>query len=255
MKYRTLGDSDLEVSEISLGSWLTYAGGVEQDHDRGLHPAGLRRGDQLLRHRERLRAGGGRGGLGRDPQRLQARGVHPRDQGLLPDGREGGGARAQQGADREAARRLAEAAADRLRRPLPVPPLRHRDPDRGDDGGADGGGRVREGALHRLQRVDPRADPGRARCGGCGEVRQLAAAVQHDLALPRGRGVRRLPAQRDQPDRLVAAGSGGADRQVRAGRGASRGLARDQRRDGMGDGALPGRPGAGGGAGAEAGRG
>ena len=28
MKYRRLGDSDLEISEISLGSWLTYSGGV-----------------------------------------------------------------------------------------------------------------------------------------------------------------------------------------------------------------------------------
>jgi aryl-alcohol dehydrogenase-like predicted oxidoreductase len=28
MRYRRLGDSDLEVSEISLGSWLTYGGGV-----------------------------------------------------------------------------------------------------------------------------------------------------------------------------------------------------------------------------------
>ena len=31
MKKRRLGDSDLEVSEISLGSWLTYSGGVERD--------------------------------------------------------------------------------------------------------------------------------------------------------------------------------------------------------------------------------
>jgi aryl-alcohol dehydrogenase-like predicted oxidoreductase len=29
VRYRKLGSSDLEVSEISLGSWLTYAGGVD----------------------------------------------------------------------------------------------------------------------------------------------------------------------------------------------------------------------------------
>lgn len=34
MKYRKLGDSDLEVSEISLGSWLTYGVGVETDKAR-----------------------------------------------------------------------------------------------------------------------------------------------------------------------------------------------------------------------------
>jgi aryl-alcohol dehydrogenase-like predicted oxidoreductase len=34
MKTRKLGDSDLEVSEISLGSWLTYGVGVEADQAR-----------------------------------------------------------------------------------------------------------------------------------------------------------------------------------------------------------------------------
>src|SRR4051794_28461482 len=31
MQYRRLGSSELQVSEISLGSWLTYGGGVERD--------------------------------------------------------------------------------------------------------------------------------------------------------------------------------------------------------------------------------
>jgi aryl-alcohol dehydrogenase-like predicted oxidoreductase len=34
MRYRTLGSSGLEVSEISLGSWLTYSGGIEADATR-----------------------------------------------------------------------------------------------------------------------------------------------------------------------------------------------------------------------------
>ncbi|CAL9323077.1 aldo/keto reductase family protein [Streptomyces rochei] len=34
MRYRKLGSSDLEVSEISLGSWLTYSGGVEAETTR-----------------------------------------------------------------------------------------------------------------------------------------------------------------------------------------------------------------------------
>jgi aryl-alcohol dehydrogenase-like predicted oxidoreductase len=34
MRYRRLGSSDLEVSEIALGSWLTYAGGIEADQTR-----------------------------------------------------------------------------------------------------------------------------------------------------------------------------------------------------------------------------
>ncbi|MEO8194774.1 MAG: aldo/keto reductase family protein [Gemmatimonadales bacterium] len=34
MKYRQLGDSDLHVSEVSLGSWLTYGLGVEDSNAR-----------------------------------------------------------------------------------------------------------------------------------------------------------------------------------------------------------------------------
>ena len=34
MRLRKLGSSDIEVSEISLGSWLTYSGGVEREQAR-----------------------------------------------------------------------------------------------------------------------------------------------------------------------------------------------------------------------------
>ena len=34
MRLRKLGSSDIEVSEISLGSWLTYSGGVERERAR-----------------------------------------------------------------------------------------------------------------------------------------------------------------------------------------------------------------------------
>ena len=31
MRFRRLGDTEIEVSEISLGSWLTYGHGVERE--------------------------------------------------------------------------------------------------------------------------------------------------------------------------------------------------------------------------------
>ena len=44
MRYRKLGSSDLEVSEISLGSWLTYAGGIEAEQSRACTEAAFEAG-------------------------------------------------------------------------------------------------------------------------------------------------------------------------------------------------------------------
>jgi aryl-alcohol dehydrogenase-like predicted oxidoreductase len=44
MNFRKLGTSDLEVSEISLGSWLTYSGGVERDATRACTDAAFEAG-------------------------------------------------------------------------------------------------------------------------------------------------------------------------------------------------------------------
>ncbi|MFV8165559.1 aldo/keto reductase family protein [Mycobacterium sp. 134] len=41
MRYRQLGTSDLQASEISLGSWLTFSGGIEFDQTRACTAAAL----------------------------------------------------------------------------------------------------------------------------------------------------------------------------------------------------------------------
>ncbi|HEX4246730.1 MAG TPA: aldo/keto reductase [Pseudonocardia sp.] len=48
MRYRTLGSSALKVSEISLGSWLTYAGGIEMDRARACTDAAFDAGITFL---------------------------------------------------------------------------------------------------------------------------------------------------------------------------------------------------------------
>jgi aryl-alcohol dehydrogenase-like predicted oxidoreductase len=44
MQYRKLGSSDLEVSEISLGAWLTFSGGVEFEQTRACTEAAFEAG-------------------------------------------------------------------------------------------------------------------------------------------------------------------------------------------------------------------
>ena len=48
MQYRKLGSSDLEVSEISLGSWLTYGVGVEADKARACLDAAFDQGINFI---------------------------------------------------------------------------------------------------------------------------------------------------------------------------------------------------------------
>ena len=48
MKYRKLGDSDLEVSEISLGSWLTYGVGVEAESAKACLDAAFEAGINFI---------------------------------------------------------------------------------------------------------------------------------------------------------------------------------------------------------------
>jgi aryl-alcohol dehydrogenase-like predicted oxidoreductase len=44
MEYRRVGDSDLVVSEVSLGSWLTYSGGVQREQTEACTRAAFKAG-------------------------------------------------------------------------------------------------------------------------------------------------------------------------------------------------------------------
>jgi aryl-alcohol dehydrogenase-like predicted oxidoreductase len=48
MNFRKLGASDIEVSEISLGSWLTYSGGVERERARACVDAAFEEGINFI---------------------------------------------------------------------------------------------------------------------------------------------------------------------------------------------------------------
>jgi aryl-alcohol dehydrogenase-like predicted oxidoreductase len=77
MKYRKLGDSDLEVSEISLGSWLTYGVGVEAEKARACLDEAFAQGINFIDTANIYGRGAAESFLG---QALQGR---PRDSYLL----------------------------------------------------------------------------------------------------------------------------------------------------------------------------
>ena len=160
MRYRRLGSSDLEVSEISLGSWLTFAGGVGFEQTRACTDAAFDAGINFFDTANVYGRGAAESAWG---EILSGR---PRDSYVLAT--KVWGQMSDDPADRGlSAAQIAkqidaslDAPADRLRRPLPGAPLRPRRADRGDDRGAPAGRRLGQGALPRLQRVDAGADPG-----------------------------------------------------------------------------------------------
>ncbi len=91
MRYRHLGSSDLEVSEICLGSWLTFGVGIERDQaqacvDRAFD-VGINFIDTANVYGKRRRGGVPRRGARRPAARL----VRARDEALLPHDRPGPG--------------------------------------------------------------------------------------------------------------------------------------------------------------------
>ena len=121
VKYRKLGASDLEVSEISLGSWLTYGVGVEADAARACLDRAFELGVNFIDTANIYGHGAAETFLGealadraRDSYILATKLFFPMTE-TRP--------RPLRGADRKAARCVAQAPQDRPCRSLPMPPL------------------------------------------------------------------------------------------------------------------------------------
>ncbi|NKZ11371.1 aldo/keto reductase [Mycolicibacterium septicum DSM 44393] len=77
MLYRQLGTSDLQVSEISLGSWLTFSGGIEFDQTKACTAAALDAGINFFDTANAYGQGSAESAWG------EILSVHPRDSYVL----------------------------------------------------------------------------------------------------------------------------------------------------------------------------
>ena len=247
MRYRKLGDSDIEVSEISLGSWLTYGGGRRARADRGLHAGGVRRRHQLLRHLERLRGRRRRGGLGarssraidRDSYVLATKVFFPMSE---TDSRPL--ARADPQADRRLARRACRPTTSTST--SAIAPTR--DADRGDDGGADRG-RARRARCARSGSASGRRSRSSAGLEVPGAAKFVSSQPQYNM-IWRAPEAELFPLCAEHGISQIVwspLAQGVLTGKYTPGEPPAVGLARRQRRDGLGDGPLHGRRGARGG--------
>jgi len=183
MHLRKLGSSDLQVSEISLGSWLTYSGGVEREQARACVDAAFDAGINFIDTANVYGRGAAEEVLGevlaereRSSYVLATKVYFPmswRDKAIGK-------------ADPQADRRFAEAPAHGLRRPLSMSSLRRRRAAGGDDRRAERGRARRQGPPHRLQRVAVRAHRAVAGAARCRALGLQPAAVLDAVAKARG---------------------------------------------------------------------
>ncbi len=158
MKYRKLGNSELLISEIGFGSWLTFTDPQRKQLAISCVHRALDLGINFLdtanvygRGAAETVLGEALTGVKRESYVLATKLFFPMsnaDQRLVAR------------ADPKAAGCLTEATEGRLRGPVPMPSIRLRHTAGRDHGGADPGGDVRKGTLHRLLRMASRADRG-----------------------------------------------------------------------------------------------
>ena len=88
MKYRKLGTSDLEVSEISLGSWLTFGSGVARAEAEACVKRAFDVGINFVDTANVYGRGAAESFLGEALAGVPREIVRPRDEALLPDERD-----------------------------------------------------------------------------------------------------------------------------------------------------------------------
>ena len=215
MRYRRLGSSDLEISEISLGSWLTFGGGISNAQAEACVAKAFELGINFIDTANVYSSGGAEEFLG------EVLAERPRDSYVLAtklyfpmNG--------DRGLSREQVFKQIDASLARLRTDYVDLYQCHRyDRETPLEETMEALTEVvRQGKARYIgfsewtRRSDPcsaRARPARR------EVRLVAAAVLAPVPRPRTRSDPALQGERHLADRLVAARPGHADREVQAG--------------------------------------
>ena len=220
MKYRKLGASDLEVSEISLGSWLTYGVGVARDSAAACVDRAFDLGINFIDTANVYGRGAAETFLGEVLARRPRNSYVLATKVYFPMGA------TDQGLSRAQIAKQIDASLKRLRvdhvdlyqchRYDASTPLEETMQALTDV--------VRHGKAryHRLQRMVAGADRAGVRDRRHGALRVEPAAILHALARPRTGSHPALRRERHLADRLVAARTGRAVGQVRAGRRSGR---------------------------------
>ena len=215
MRYRKLGDSEIEVSEISLGSWLTYGAGVEREHTEACTRAAFDAGINFFDTSNIYGVGAAETAWG------EVLSDFPRDSYVLATKVFFPMSETDRGLSREQIHKQLDASLERLRTDYVDLYQCHRpDPETPIEETMEALTEVREAGKVRaigfsewtVEQIEAGLEVPSA-----AEVGLLPAPVQHDLAGARGGADPLLRRARDLADRLVAARPGGAHRQVRAG--------------------------------------
>ena len=232
MNLRPLGDSDLEVSEISLGAWLTYAGGIEREQTEACTRAAFEAGINFFDTANAYGRGAAETAWG------EILADYPRDSYVLATKVFFPMSDSDQGpVGRPRSRKQLDASLTRLQTDYIDLYQCHRfDVETPIEETMEAlSEAVRSGKVRHIgfsEWTPEQIEAGLA-VPGDGQVRLLPAPVLDAVARARGRAHPALRGQRHLPGLLVAAGPGRADGQIPSRRAAAGRLACGQRRDGQ----------------------